>query len=40
VIRTGDIRNTFSYLSKKALKNLYLEYLKEDDVTFEKDLRT
>jgi hypothetical protein len=38
--RIGDIKNTYSYLSRKALKNVYLEYRKDGDVTFQKDLRT
>jgi hypothetical protein len=38
--RTGDIINTYFYLSRKALKNVYLEYRKDGDVTLQKDLRT
>lgn len=38
--RIGDIRKTYSYQSRKALKNVHLEYRKDGDVTFEKDLRT
>ena len=38
--RTGVIRNAHSYLSRKALADLYLEYRKDGDVTFEKELRT
>jgi hypothetical protein len=40
VPRIGDIRNTYSYLARRALKNVYLEYRKDGDVNFQKDLRT
>lgn len=39
-ISIGDIRNTYSCPLRKALKNLYLEYRKDGNITFERDLRT